>query len=248
MSELITCLMATYNRYPKDGWLLEEAVQCFRDQDYPNKELLILNDTPGQELVLDKPDPQVHIINFPQRFQCLGYKFQYGIAAAKGSLFCMWDDDDLNLPHRLTWSMRILGDSLAWFPTNALYRDGCYPAQEVIGPGNTQAMGIWRREAIEKIGGFPIFPKVSWDQDILAAMRHKDICKESKLDRSEHYYVYRWGTNSWHLSGVRDVNQSYKEIAAMPVEKGVFAIESVEMDYDAINHGRTLQCHKSLTP
>jgi len=48
---LVSCLCCTYNRKEP----LEEAIQCFVDQDYKNKELIILNDQEGITLKLDNP-------------------------------------------------------------------------------------------------------------------------------------------------------------------------------------------------
>src|SRR5438876_11343843 len=49
----VSCMCATYNRPPNSQWLLEEAIESFLRQDYAEKELLVLNDCAGQELVCD---------------------------------------------------------------------------------------------------------------------------------------------------------------------------------------------------
>ena len=48
---LVSCICPTYNRPPRHQHLLEEAIASFLRQDYPNKELIVLNDCPGQELI-----------------------------------------------------------------------------------------------------------------------------------------------------------------------------------------------------
>jgi hypothetical protein len=60
----VSCICPTFNRLPGSQWLLEEAIESFLRQDYAYKELLVLNDCPGQELICDAPD--VFVINFPQ--------------------------------------------------------------------------------------------------------------------------------------------------------------------------------------
>jgi glycosyltransferase involved in cell wall biosynthesis len=51
----VSCICPTYNRPPNYQWLLEEAIESFLRQDYAEKELLVLNDCAGQELVCDAP-------------------------------------------------------------------------------------------------------------------------------------------------------------------------------------------------
>src|SRR5690349_243347 len=51
----VSCICATYNRPPHFQWLLEEAIESFLRQDYAEKELIVLNDCPEQELLCDAP-------------------------------------------------------------------------------------------------------------------------------------------------------------------------------------------------
>ena len=39
-----SAVLPTYNRPPDQQWLVEEAIESFLRQDYPDKELLVLND------------------------------------------------------------------------------------------------------------------------------------------------------------------------------------------------------------
>jgi len=96
----VSCIMPTYGR-PK---LVPESVAMFLAQDYPNKELILLNDCPDQEYVADLPD--VRVINRPTRYQTLGEKRNAAIDAAQGSLIAVWDDDDVYLPWRLSYSVK----------------------------------------------------------------------------------------------------------------------------------------------
>ena len=79
-----------------------EAVACFLQQDYPRKELILLNDCPGQTYVGDVEG--VRIVNVPNRFQTLGEKRNASIEMARGEIIAVWDDDDISLPWRLSWS------------------------------------------------------------------------------------------------------------------------------------------------
>jgi len=119
---LVTALCPTYGRFQR----LREALACFLAQDYPNKQLIILNDAPVH---LEAPEASgVHVLNLPP-FPNLGAKRQALLAEAipfcnQGVIhrgwetdvgfadeweeaemprFCAhWDDDDLYLPWHLS--------------------------------------------------------------------------------------------------------------------------------------------------
>lgn len=93
----ISCFCPTYNR-PR---LLEEALQCFLLQDYPaEKELIILNDAPGQKLAFNHP--QVRVVNLPTRAPSQIDKYNYAVSFCTGDILTPWDDDDIFLPNRLS--------------------------------------------------------------------------------------------------------------------------------------------------
>src|SRR5271165_1401449 len=95
---LISCVMPTYGRPD----YVDEAVAMFVQQDYPAKELLILNDCPGQVFHSDRAD--VRVFNYDTRFPTLGEKRNVSIEIAQGELIAIWDDDDAYLPWRLSFS------------------------------------------------------------------------------------------------------------------------------------------------
>ncbi len=67
-----------------------------------------MNDHPKQEFRFDHP--QVRMINFPERFKTLGEKYNYTIKIADGDFICPWEDDNINLPHRLDVSISNIGN------------------------------------------------------------------------------------------------------------------------------------------
>jgi glycosyltransferase involved in cell wall biosynthesis len=201
---LISCLCPTFNRYPQLGFLLEEAIDCFLRQDYADKELIICNDTPGQTLLVDLP--QVRVLNVSERFESLGQKLRHMIAVASGDVMCRWDDDDLSLPHRLRISAERLGDRLEWRALNYWFDDG-HQVRQVARPGNTHLMSLWRREVLEQIGGYPVFPLGGEDQAFNAALARAGISLADSgeiVPSDDVFYVYRWNTGGTHLSGQSD--------------------------------------------
>lgn len=223
----IAAILLTYNRYPRLPYLVEESVESFIRQDYENKELLIVNDTPGQTLRIDHP--RIRVLNVNERFPTLADKIQYAIDNTDADAFCRWDDDDISLPHRLSYSAAKLGDGLEWRANN--YWFDCGEWREVHLAGNTHVMSLWRREVLERIGGkYP--PKHTGNEDQkFNEMLHKAgvSSRGEDVPTEEMYYIYRWGTGSRHLSGVGGTTEQlqthYDSIGKFPIVKREFEIK-----------------------
>lgn len=226
----ISCLMPCYNRYPNLGRLVEEAIESFLRQDYENRELIICNDTPGQ--VLTFSHPRVRIYNWGTRFERLGQKIQFMISVATGSYICRWDDDDISLPHRLSYSLKqvLKWDRIEWRAGNYFYHPPDLIREEK-GIGNTHIMSIFHRDVVTRVGGYPLGPAGGEDQAFNRLLGELGVGKQEEIPTEDMYYIYRWGTGSQHLSGkinrenVDDPHQGhYVELGQQPVEKGRFEI------------------------
>jgi len=101
---LVSCLCCTYGR----PVLLGETVKCFVDQDYQNKELIILNDQKEVKLRIENCPDNIHIYNHPFRFNSLGEKRNYIKTLGHGDYYCIWDDDDLYVPFRISESVDLI--------------------------------------------------------------------------------------------------------------------------------------------
>jgi predicted O-methyltransferase YrrM len=191
-------------------------------QDYQNKELLILNDTPGQ--ILECPSPGVKVINVPDRFPDLGAKIAYLIERARGDVFCRWDDDDISLPWRLRLSLWRLGARPYWRPTNYWFDDGrlCIPGTA----GYCHSAGMFRRDVLRLIGGYPTNYAMEDAEDALfnvrAAKHGLDFAED--LSPDEHFYIYRWNTGSNHVSGSGCIGQAWRSRGAEQIQHGTFVI------------------------
>ena len=97
---LVSCIMPTYGRPD----YVAESIAMFLAQDYPAKELIILNDCAGQ--ILEGDFPGVRIVNAPTRWKTLGEKRNAAIELAQGEFIAVWDDDDVYFPWRLSYSMQ----------------------------------------------------------------------------------------------------------------------------------------------
>lgn len=220
----VSCICPTYNRPPRAQWLLEEAIESFLRQDYPDKELLVLNDCPGQELSCDAPD--VFVINLPRRFHTYGEKLNAAIALAQGSHIALWNDDDIMLPWRLSISLERLGDAGYYNPRAYWFldADGLHKDE---GKGVGHICSIFTRAAFDLVNGYP--HTTGLDDQILdrRLKTHPDVKQAalSVLRVDEWFYIYRWGVSPAHLSGARSIEEQYKRIGQMPVEQGHYVLQ-----------------------
>jgi hypothetical protein len=229
----VSCICATYNRPLTHQHLLEEAIESFLRQTYPHKELLVLNDCPGQELVCDAPG--VRVVNWPERIPTLGDKHNAAIALARGELIAPWDDDDISLPWRLALSVERLGDADYFNPLRHWYMAG-----DAIRPDPESNIGhnlsLFSRTAFEAVGGYPSLGS-GVDLALDTALRAHARCVgggdsgDSELATGDLYYIYRWDVSPIHLSrtdSTDDVaanpNARYERVGARPVRYGRFVL------------------------
>jgi glycosyltransferase involved in cell wall biosynthesis len=219
---LVSCICPTYNRPPRYQHLLEEAIASFLRQDYPNKELIILNDCPGQELICGEPG--VRVVNLAERYPSIGDKQNAAVGLARGELIAPWDDDDISLPWRLSLSVARLGDGDYFNPRSYWFLDneGLH-FDHPMGYANNAS--LFRRAAFEGVGGYP---SKSFGADAALDAAFSGLAHavdprrgDKELTRGEWYYIYRWGVSSVHMSG-SGVEDFYREVGKLPVVEGCF--------------------------
>lgn len=194
----VSALCVTYGR----PHLLEEAIYSFLQQDYAGeKEMIILNDLAEQQLSFDHPE--IRIVNIAQRFHSLGEKRNACVALASHDILFPWDDDDIYLPHRISFSVRNLSPERGFFKPNLSFE--CNNAV-ISGPVSNvfQSSSCVTRDLFYRAKGFPSIVKgedVAFDRAVEAIVGKG---KEYKIKHpSEAFYLYRWyGTGSYHISGV----------------------------------------------
>jgi glycosyltransferase involved in cell wall biosynthesis len=117
---LVSCIMPTADRRP---WVVR-AIAYFRRQDYPNRELVILDD--GEDRVGDvvPDDSRIRYVPLESRL-VLGEKRNRACELARGEVIVHWDDDDWQAPHRLRYQVQELDahDAELCGPSQVLYFD-----------------------------------------------------------------------------------------------------------------------------
>jgi glycosyltransferase involved in cell wall biosynthesis len=100
MKPLASCILVTRDRPA----FFEQALRCFSSQDYPNKELVVVDDgeAPVDGLCADVPNLTYIRLGAPTP---TGTKLNLGIEAARGDILQKLDDDDFYAPRFLSASV-----------------------------------------------------------------------------------------------------------------------------------------------
>lgn len=100
---LVTCIMPTYNRRS----FVPQAIRCFLRQDYPNLELLVVDD--GTDSVADcvPASERIRYLRLNQKMT-IGAKRNLAVEKARGEFIVHWDDDDWYPPSRVSTQIAAL--------------------------------------------------------------------------------------------------------------------------------------------
>lgn len=106
---LVSCLMVTADRPA----LCRRAIRCYNRQTYPNRELVVVEDstTDLAPVLADVPAGElVHRHVNPDRDLSLGALRNLSLEAARGDLLTQWDDDDWYHRERVAHQVAALHD------------------------------------------------------------------------------------------------------------------------------------------
>src|SRR5262245_60087994 len=117
-SPLISCIMPTFNR----RLFVPQAIRYFLRQDYPQKELIVIDDGTDPVGDLMPEDDRIRYIRLPQR-RALGAKRNLACEQAHGEIIVHWDDDDWSASWRVSYQVEqlfaqqadIVGLDRVWF-------------------------------------------------------------------------------------------------------------------------------------
>jgi glycosyltransferase involved in cell wall biosynthesis len=98
---LVSCILPTHERRV----FLAQAVGYFLRQDYPRRELIVVDDGADPVADLLPAAANIHYLRVGRRLS-LGAKRNLACAAAAGPLILHWDDDDWMAPWRIRYQVR----------------------------------------------------------------------------------------------------------------------------------------------
>lgn len=219
---LVSCLCPTYGRFPDYAHLLNECVESFLRQDWPDKELIIFNDLTCQTIKCAAPG--VRCVNMPQRYQSLGAKYNACILFAKGDILVGWEDDDISLPGRISQSVEKLSGYAYFNPQRSWYIDG-KGLHKDHQHGVCHNASAFTRQAWQDAKGYP---ETSGPQDAQMDARLKNLNRTAPPlgdDPKTWQFIYRWGVSDRHLSGYGDKSEMiYRLWDRQPWPMGTFEI------------------------
>lgn len=105
---LASCIMPTADRRS----LVPQAIRHFLRQDYPNRELIIVDD--GKDCIADlvPEDERIRYLRLDRR-RSMGVKHNLACEMARGEVIVHWDDDDWISSSRISYQVRELREQPA---------------------------------------------------------------------------------------------------------------------------------------
>jgi predicted O-methyltransferase YrrM len=97
---LVSCIMPTADRRS----LVPQAIQYFLRQDYPKRELIILDDGADSIADLIPENPQIRYVRMAEK-RTMGAKHNMACEMAQGEIIVHWDDDDWMADRRLSYQV-----------------------------------------------------------------------------------------------------------------------------------------------
>ncbi len=188
---LVSCLMVTRG----DVRRIAIAVKCFRHQDYPHRELLIVTDNNSPELtslVGENSALHVRLVEAPGGLT-LGDLRNFAAARADGEIVCQWDDDDLYDPNRITASVEALthNDAAAVVLEQWLM---WWPARRVIALSQRR---LWEGSLVMWKRHHSIYPALNRREDTAFTNNVASSAKLITLNVPQLYLYVIHGDNTW---------------------------------------------------
>ena len=214
---ILSAVCCTWNR----PHYLGELVESFLRQDYPaeKRELVILDDA-GQ--YGNREGDGWKIISIKTRFTTLGEKRNACAALVRPDCegLLVADDDDLYLPHWFSAHATALANA-EWSRPEQVYREegSIFYLQKTN--GIYHGAHAFRRSTFLKHFGYKAMNS-GQDQELFHRLKKADVSQFDTTQDTAPYYVYRFRSDTLHLSGVGQ--NGYERMASGGLETDKFTI------------------------
>ncbi len=203
INPMVSCIMPTSNR----PHFVKKAIEFFNQQDYQNKELVIVyNDNSDIPNGLNLSQ-NVRIIKVEAR--SIGAKRNEGCKQAKGSIIAQWDDDDIYMPDRLTVQIKPLLSGA--YEITGLNNFAFYESE--VNSFWECTTDLFNRIFLEGVAGgtlvylkflwenYIVYPNISIREDaefLIAALRNGARLK--RIDGRNLFIYHRHSLNTWRFN------------------------------------------------
>jgi glycosyltransferase involved in cell wall biosynthesis len=218
---LVSCIMPTFNRRP----FLPLALESFSLQDYPARELIVVDD--GTDVVRDVVEGAAGVRYLRLRARAsIGEKRNLACAAAQGAIIAHWDDDDWYAPNRLRHQIAPLlsgqadltgleNSYLLELPEVRFWltRAGLH-SRMFTGDVHGGTLVYWKRLISEGLS----YPAISLAEDagfIYAALRARK--RLLRLPNNGVFVYVRHGRNAWQFQPGQFLDPTGWEIVPSPL-------------------------------
>lgn len=204
---------------------LGRLIHCFLQQDYAERELIVLDDAAQYD---NQQGDRWRLISIDRRFSTLGEKRNVAAALVGEDVeaLAVWDDDDLYLPWALRASVAALQEAAWSRPSLVLHPHSNGTLWQHRTGGLFHGGWAYRRTAFERAGRYPA---MSNGEDQALARRFERI-GATTADPCQlgfpPFYVYCWGGQ--HLSGMR--GDGYRRLGGLRMEKTQLEIAPPDVD------------------
>jgi glycosyltransferase involved in cell wall biosynthesis len=202
---LVSCIMPTFER----PHFLPRAIGYFQAQDWPNRELVIVDDgrDPVDDLVPD--DRRIRYVHVDER-RSIGAKRNLACELADGEVIVQWDDDDWYSRTRVTRQVAdiiagradVTGLNAPWFlevPTGRFLTCVVDPTKDVLFRGIIGGSLAFRRDIWLRCGGYPD-ESIAEDIRFLSRAMDQDA-RLLPLDNAGTMVCVRHPGNTWRFDG-----------------------------------------------
>ena len=189
---LVSCLIVTRGRlFPA-----RFAVDCFRAQLWPERELVLVCDAPGTAIETychALGDERIRIVTPDTPLASLGQLRNLSLGAARGEWVCQWDDDDLYHPDRIGLGMRV---------AQALHADALFLARWMLWAPGTRRIGVsgareWEGSMLARRAAVPPYPALARGEDTAVMQAMLARGRVALLDAPWLYTYVQTGANTW---------------------------------------------------
>lgn len=211
---MVSCLCVTHKK-PK---MLERVVNCFRNQSYANRQLVIVFERSDQAtsnfLASREWEESIKIVEVPDNpvKLPLGRLRNISLTEADGEYVCQWDDDDWYDPDRISVQIEYITETerpacvlSRWVVFDSIRRKA-YLSNRRLWEGSIMC----RRDIMLGIP-YPEIPKGE-DTQVIDYLSGQDLL--TVIDDMPELYIYTYhGTNTWESSHFEDIFKASSELS-----------------------------------